>query len=869
MIGLALSGGGIRSATTNIGVLQGLSERGVLPLVDYLSTVSGGGYIGACLSSLLATTDKASELDFTTKWDKFPFREDKIDSEGEGDKQLGKDQMHHMRVRASYLAPRARQFSPNVMRALGAVFGSTVSSLIWFVLLLTIITSIYMFVVLLVAPGLDIQSISDAGMIKVPSLESGVVNSSLVQTDASSKNIGGTKLNSESFINDLRNIFASAQKPLEEFKEVKSPLSLIISLGVLLVGGIIGGLTALLLRSSDFIKTDYGLFLRMMFYLLLAVLLGGGLIFHGLGLEEFAKGAILVIPPLFICGALLATGVYYCFVSRNAEKWDIDCRSRFHRLAGVLFVFLLLTLILAVLPGFMVIGVDRYTTLLLFTLGVGLRYAITGSNNKAVSQATSFSLPSKYKEWLLGIFTWVFFLLAVIFVGNLISESFLSDLWPSKLELNHFMNLLVILAGSILLLAGFNFLVDANKIASHYFYRDRLAEAFLETKDPDKKWTRNDKEIMLADVHGDIYDGEGDRDNGPYLLLNATLNLTASKNLKAFNRKSGIFTFSRLYVGSEKTGYLDTKDYMVDGGPLKLARAMTISGAAVTSVMGMNTSLITSFLCTVFGVRLGYWLPNFKNEDVKNNLFQILEKRREMEGITSKSDGEKLSPEEVKKIKKNKKELRRLRGEISESANRRLLNEMFAHTTAKGKEIYLSDGGHSGDNLGIIPLLRRRVRVLIVSDSECDLNHSFDSFNSSVRNAYVDEGIRIEISLAGFRKDTNNLTSDKLAVGRIFYPGQDKDQRNWLILYKNTMTGKEIAPIVNYKEKSQDFPHESTSDQFFTEEQFESYRALGRFALAEAFESKEGWLNACSVSAKNDKKSCKEVYKFLKQHVNF
>src|SRR5215468_7467648 len=44
--GLALSGGGIRSATFNLGLLQGLDQREVLEHVDYVSTVSGGGYIG-------------------------------------------------------------------------------------------------------------------------------------------------------------------------------------------------------------------------------------------------------------------------------------------------------------------------------------------------------------------------------------------------------------------------------------------------------------------------------------------------------------------------------------------------------------------------------------------------------------------------------------------------------------------------------------------------------------------------------------------------------------------------------------------------------------------------------------------------------
>lgn len=59
LIGLALSGGGIRSATTNLGILQALAQMRILPMVDYLSTVSGGGYIGAWLSSLLSWNSNA------------------------------------------------------------------------------------------------------------------------------------------------------------------------------------------------------------------------------------------------------------------------------------------------------------------------------------------------------------------------------------------------------------------------------------------------------------------------------------------------------------------------------------------------------------------------------------------------------------------------------------------------------------------------------------------------------------------------------------------------------------------------------------------------------------------------------------------
>ena len=49
LVGLAFSGGGIRSATFNLGVLQGLAKLGLIPMFDYVSTVSGGGYIGSWL----------------------------------------------------------------------------------------------------------------------------------------------------------------------------------------------------------------------------------------------------------------------------------------------------------------------------------------------------------------------------------------------------------------------------------------------------------------------------------------------------------------------------------------------------------------------------------------------------------------------------------------------------------------------------------------------------------------------------------------------------------------------------------------------------------------------------------------------------
>jgi Patatin-like phospholipase. len=50
--GLALSGGGIRSATFCLGMVRALAKKGELKKYDYLSTVSGGGYFGGMLGRL-------------------------------------------------------------------------------------------------------------------------------------------------------------------------------------------------------------------------------------------------------------------------------------------------------------------------------------------------------------------------------------------------------------------------------------------------------------------------------------------------------------------------------------------------------------------------------------------------------------------------------------------------------------------------------------------------------------------------------------------------------------------------------------------------------------------------------------------------
>src|SRR5215470_5825083 len=57
LTGIALSGGGVRAAAFALGVLQGLESKGVVRRTDYLSTVSGGGYIGTAMTIGMSTNE--------------------------------------------------------------------------------------------------------------------------------------------------------------------------------------------------------------------------------------------------------------------------------------------------------------------------------------------------------------------------------------------------------------------------------------------------------------------------------------------------------------------------------------------------------------------------------------------------------------------------------------------------------------------------------------------------------------------------------------------------------------------------------------------------------------------------------------------
>jgi Patatin-like phospholipase len=94
-VALAISGGGIRSATFALGVLVALARRNLLYQFDYLSTVSGGGYLGAFLTTFLNAEDAADQTTpIGLRRDELPFRRD--DGEAAA--------LRHVRHHSKYLA---------------------------------------------------------------------------------------------------------------------------------------------------------------------------------------------------------------------------------------------------------------------------------------------------------------------------------------------------------------------------------------------------------------------------------------------------------------------------------------------------------------------------------------------------------------------------------------------------------------------------------------------------------------------------------------------------------------------------------------------------------------------------------------------
>lgn len=165
-----------------------------------------------------------------------------------------------------------------------------------------------------------------------------------------------------------------------------------------------------------------------------------------------------------------------------------------------------------------------------------------------------------------------------------------------------------------------------------------------------------------------------------------------------------------------------------------------------------------------------------------------------------------------------------------------LIKEMFGLTSAEDKFIYLSDGGHF-ENLGIYELVRRRCRFIVACDAEQDQNFGFAGLGNAIEKCRADFGVDIEIDVEPIRhRNASGHSQWHCAIGKIHYDKSDTAASQGTLVYlKASLTGDEPTDVLRYAAQHAEFPHQSTADQWFDESQFESYRALGYHVVTEVF----------------------------------
>lgn len=379
--------------------------------------------------------------------------------------------------------------------------------------------------------------------------------------------------------------------------------------------------------------------------------------------------------------------------------------------------------------------------------------------------------------------------------------------------------LFLILCGLGLLLG---WKIDTNKFSLRAMYEMRLVRAYLGASRPaaDRQPNPFTGFDPLDDFPiGHLWPGrdptseKGGRATGspPMHVVNVTLNLVAGGNLAWQQRKAESMTISPLHAGSAFLGYrATTPDAIPTGmdGPSRglyggekgvtLGTAITISGAAASPNAGSYSTPAITFLMTFFNARLGAWLGN--------------------PGRAGAKTFDRGAP--VQNVKP-------------------ILDEMFGLTTDVSPYVYLSDGGHF-ENLGLYEMVLRRCRFIVVSDAGADPSATFDDLGNAVRKIRVDLGVPIEfadgVKIFARDKTPDGETGAYWALGRIKYSAvdtgaEDPDTDGLLLYLKPAVYGQEPSDVQQYARTSETFPHEPTSDQFFSESQFESYRALGEYIV--------------------------------------
>ena len=181
-----------------------------------------------------------------------------------------------------------------------------------------------------------------------------------------------------------------------------------------------------------------------------------------------------------------------------------------------------------------------------------------------------------------------------------------------------------------------------------------------------------------------------------------------------------------------------------------------------------------------------------------------------------------------------------------------VVREMLGLTTDSNPYVYLSDGGHY-DNLGLWEMVARRCRFIVISDAGCDPDYGYDDLANATRRIRLDLGIPIQFPRMPATREGQGNGNPHGALGVIRYSAVDgPDAPDGTILYlKATLSGDEPVDVWNFAKMNTEFPHDSTSNQFFDEARFESYRLLGFhtvLSVAGAFRGEGGVCGFCDAA---------------------
>lgn len=853
LMGVCLSGGGIRSATFNLGVLQGLAELNLLRCFDYLSSVSGGGYIHQWLAAWIRRqSEKHDEANKANGFD--DVNQMLIPPPEPGNQSQHADPIRWLRQYSNYLTPQLGPFSADawvtittwlrntilnqIILVAGLLFLMLVPHLLtlqslfpqrdWAVLMCTGVVA-YLFLVATVFVGDNLAQIDSpnavlgqAGVqvfLVLPLLAAGVLTTYLFPISLLGANLVLSFL-----------VAAGLQLILTVVITFRggAPLSYLKSHHRTARYGSFGEFWSQKPKCFAHVRAVFAI-LGLCFIALFAALCGAvwnvtaNLIMAWLWSYGSARGweiTLVIGPPLALLGPLISLLVVLGLLGRSFS----DARREWLSRLGAWIGLYALTWLLFV--GFSLFGhaavkwlgchIKTEVGTLVGWAGTTLAGLLAGKSSSTKGDtAGEASSKSTSLELLAVVAPYVFI------AGLLLIVSHIAELLFVRSGAYGWVFVIFAFLVPLVVCLSFAWRVDINEFSMHAYYRNRLTRCYLgasnRSRRPNPFTGFDEKDANIA--MSKLLPNQGYY--GPYPIFCTALNLTRAEDLAWQERKAASFIFSPLYSGydvgwteakaSEKSlrfnGFVKTENYAYPSPGIHINTAAAISGAALSPNSGFHSNPATAFLMTVFNVRLGWWLANPR---------------------VLAEDGEKLGGRRGK-----------LRNPYPWPSPHfslfQLLGELLGSVDDTSEYVMLSDGGHF-DNMGIYELVRRRCRYIVICDGEEDGGLRLQGIGMAIRKCRIDFGAEIDLDLRPFQHpDDAGHSPAHCVVGTITYP--EAPTNPGIVVYlKASLTGDEPGDVLNYKKEDSAFPYDSTANQWFTESQFESYRRLGHHAAMATFQ---------------------------------